>query len=190
MAGSARVTQIEALSAFRPELVKCIEELSEGLSAAVGQATRTRDWLERDRLPYWRTQVRTREEMVTRSRTRMISRSNETLGGEARVQVEDRLEFNNAKRGLEEAVRKADQAAKWLRHLDAALSEYRSAVSPLVEMTRTDLPKAVAALDAMHAALTAYAEPGKTSKPGSSDGAAEVQEAEPGETSERAGGES
>lgn len=161
MAGSARVTQIEALSAFRPELVKCLEELRAGLSAAVGQATRTRDWLERDRLPYWRGQVRVREELATRARTRMISRSNETLGGESRVQVEDKLEFNEAKRGVEEARRKAEDAGKWLRALDAALSEYRSAVGPLVEMTRTDLPKAIAALDAMHAALTAYAEPGK-----------------------------
>ena len=61
----AHVT-LDALRDFRIAMIKFIEIVSVSLADADGDVLRTANWLELEQIPYWTTQIRKREELVTR----------------------------------------------------------------------------------------------------------------------------
>jgi hypothetical protein len=174
MSERASVGSIEALAAFKPSVVKFAELAQAALSTAESSATRALDWIVRDRRPQLQREIRRLQEDITRSRTRMISRM-DPMQDNPTPKVDDRLEYEAAKRRLRDAEEKLEQTRYWARQLERAIEEYRGGVSQLGWFVRGELGRAVGALDQMGDALEAYRQLGErragTPAPPDADGA-------------------
>jgi hypothetical protein len=172
MAERASVGSVEALGAFKPAVVQFAELTQAALSAAESSATRTLDWLTRDRGPQLRRDIQRLQEELTRSRTRMISRMDATRDN-PQPKVDDKLAFEAAKRKLRGAEEKLEEVKRWARVLERAIEEYRGSVSQLGWFVRGELGVAVGALDQMGAILEEYTQVGRragaTTEPGGPD---------------------
>lgn len=159
MSERASVGSVEALRAFRPSVVRYAEETQAALSSAETSATRTLDWIVRERGPDLKRQIRRLQEEMTRSRTRMISRMDPSQDN-PQPKVDDRLELEAAKRRLREAEECLEQCKRWARELERALEQYRGAVSQLGWYVRGELGNAAGALEQMGDILESYAQVG------------------------------
>ena len=64
----ANVRSVDALRDFKNALIAYAEEARNALNGVDMDVRRTRDWLERDQLMYWQTQVKKRNEQVSQAR--------------------------------------------------------------------------------------------------------------------------
>lgn len=160
MAERASVGSVEALRAFKPSVVQFAELTQAALSSAETSATRTLDWLAHERGPGLRREIQRLQENMTRSRTRMISRM-DSMQDNPQPKVDDKLEFEAAKRRLRAAEEQLEQVKRWARQLERAIEEYRGSVSQFGWFVRGELGVAVGALDQMGAILEEYTQVGK-----------------------------
>ena len=68
MAQTANVRSIDAIKEFKIALITFAEEARVALSAAEMELNHTRNWLERDQLAYWKSQVKRCQEQVAKRR--------------------------------------------------------------------------------------------------------------------------
>lgn len=155
MGERARVTSVEALGAFRPALTTFAEEAGAAIMTADAAAQRALQWLRSDRLPFWKREIRKRQELVVRARSNLESKRPLHPDESASV-VEQQIALDKARRALAEAEHKLGETQRWTRALEAAVEEYRGAIQPLNWFVRADLAKAQGALERMSAALEAY----------------------------------
>lgn len=160
MAERANVGSVEALTAFKPSVIKFAEESQAAISATEVSARRTLDWLTRDRGPTLKREIRRLEEELVRARTRMITRT-DPLQGNPTPKVDDRLEFDAVRRRLRAAEDQLQHVRRWSRQLERAIEEYLGAVSQFGWFVRGELGKAVGALDQMGNILESYAQIGQ-----------------------------
>ncbi|HZW11110.1 MAG TPA: hypothetical protein VFF69_14505 [Phycisphaerales bacterium] len=160
MTERANVGSVEALRAFKPAVIKFAELTQAALSTSESSATRALDWVVRERRPQLQREIRRLQEEMTRSRTRMISRM-DPMQDNPSPKVDDRLDFEAAKRRLRDAEAKLEQTRVWARQLERAIEEYRGAVSQLGWFVRGELGRAVGALDQMGDALESYMQLGE-----------------------------
>lgn len=166
MADQARVTSIEAIEAFRPSLVKFIEECSAALLSAEADAGRTAMWLRGDMLPFWKKQVRIRQENLTRAKSQLTIRQHEK-DGESRATVDERKAVEKAQRRLAEAQEKYERTRAWARKLEKAQDDFRGAVGAYKSLLEQQMPRALAALDHSIASLDSYTKLKPKAAPGS-----------------------
>lgn len=176
MRDRAGVGSVEALRAFKPAVVQFAELSQAALSAAESSATRTLDWLTRERGPQLRREIQRLQEETTRSRTRMISRM-DMMRDNPQPKVDDKLELEAAKRRLRAAEQQLEEVRRWARQLERAIEQYRGAVSQFGWFVRGELGVAVGALDQMGSILDEYtqigARPGATAPARGPDSAEE-----------------
>lgn len=168
MSERASVGSVEALRAFKPSVVQFAELTQTALSAAESSATRTLDWLTRDRGPQLRREIQRLQEEMTRSRTRMITRM-DPMQDKPQPKVDDKLEFEAARRKLRAAEAQLEEVRRWARQLERAIEEYRGSVAQFGWFVRGELGVAVGALDQMGAILEEYTQIGQ--RPSATGGA-------------------
>ena len=172
MSERASVGSVEALAAFKPSVVKFAELTQAALSSTESSATRTLDWLTRERGPQLKREIQRLQEEITRARTRMISRM-DPMQDNPQPKVDDRLAVDAAKRRLRQAEEQVEQVRRWARQLERAVEEYRGSVAQLGWFVRGELGQAVGALDQMGDILESYTQIGKrptaTSRPDQPD---------------------
>lgn len=158
MARRARVQSIEALRTFRTALIKFAETVSSALDEADGDVRRTQDWLKPDRAGHWGREIRKRHETLTHARSALQRKKNmSTALGDAPSAVEEEIAYNHAKRRVEEAEAKLQAVRRWSQKLDREARNFQAPVRNLGITLQTDIPRALAALDHMIAALEQYA---------------------------------
>lgn len=155
VAEKAKVHSVEALRAFRPELVRFSETLLAALTAAEADASRVLQRLKSERLPYWKRQARLRREKVEEVR-REISLKAVIREGDGRATADDRKALDKAKRRLDAAERKLADTQRWIRALDKAHMKFMGDVQPLKSTASAELPRAIAELDRLASSLEAY----------------------------------
>ena len=74
MSQSANVRSVDAIKDFRVALTNFGEDARNALSAIEMEIRRTRDWLQRDQLMYWQTQLKRRNEQMSMARTELHRR--------------------------------------------------------------------------------------------------------------------
>ena len=178
MAERARVHAIEAVSGFRPALVQFVEECRSALVSAEADAGRTASRIRADRYPYWKKQIRVRQDELKRAKTELIMKQAMKDPDEARSTVEER----KARRRVAEAEEKTQTCTRWMRLLDKEQSKFRSEISSLKRVIDMDMPRAIAELDRMALALEEYTKLGKARPAAKSRGSSD------GGTSERSEG--
>ncbi|MBC8127040.1 MAG: hypothetical protein H8M99_07840, partial [Gloeobacteraceae cyanobacterium ES-bin-144] len=58
MSDQAKVSSIDALEAFRSDLIQYVEKARVALEDATGEVRRTQSWLDVDRKGYWSQQIK------------------------------------------------------------------------------------------------------------------------------------
>ncbi|RMH27097.1 MAG: hypothetical protein D6692_08180 [Planctomycetota bacterium] len=153
MAESARVTSIEALTEFRPALIRFGEEAQAALVSVGSNAAMLVETLRRERLPHWKREIRIRSEEAVRANTKLIQ---QTASESPRPSVDARKAYELAKRRVKEAEDKYEHTQRSIRALEKEIEQYRTAIQPMASIVRASVPKAVARIDRSVAALDAY----------------------------------
>ncbi|KAA0215172.1 MAG: hypothetical protein DYG94_09715 [Leptolyngbya sp. PLA3] len=155
MAGGARVTSIAALREFRPAIIKFVEEARAALIAAEADASRTIDWLRRDQAPFWKKEIRRRQDVIVQAKTDLFNKQR-TASGDPRSAVEERKALELAQRRLEDAETRAANTQHWIRQLEKEHMAYKGAAQMLSSQLVSLEDKALYDLDRMSAALEEY----------------------------------
>src|SRR5262249_20899149 len=108
MADSAKVLSVDALKQFRIALITFVEEARNALSGVDMELRRTRDWIERDQLSFWQTQVKRRHERMMNARTELFRRQISQQGSEAKSDTEQKEALREAQRKLRVAEEKVE----------------------------------------------------------------------------------
>ncbi len=152
----ANVRSVDALKDFKNALIAYAEEARNALSGVDMDVRRTRDWLERDQLMYWQTQVKKRNEQVSQARADLFRRQI-SQGNSGSVSDSDQKEtLRLAIQRLRQAEEKLEKVRRWGPVLQHAIAEYNSAARPLGDRLAGDLVASLALLDRMVASLDAY----------------------------------
>lgn len=181
MSSSANITNIQALVDLRPALIRFGENAQVALRSTGSDASKLLGWLERERLPHWKREVRIRSEVAVRANTELIQ---QTSGDQPRPSVDARKAYELAKRRVHEAEEKYQRTRYWIRAVEKEVVRYRAAVQPMAGLARAHMTEAVARVDSYIGALDAY-----TSLAAPSDTVADLGQPESDEAGSKAGEE-
>lgn len=154
MADHAHVSSIEAIEAFRAELLAFLSKTRPILEDACDEVTRTREWIETDRRVYWENQARRRGRALEDAQQALFSAKLSNLRD---VRTAEQLAVMKARRSLEEAHGKLRKIHKWTRDFDHKVMPLVKELEHLRSLLGADLPKAALHLAQVVKALDAYA---------------------------------
>src|SRR5580698_6006985 len=80
MAGQAQITSVEAIEAFRSQLVVYLAQMRPALEEIGGEVVRTRAWLEDDRKRYWTQEMRKRSRKLEDAKQELFTASLSKMG--------------------------------------------------------------------------------------------------------------
>src|ERR1700733_9686693 len=125
----AKIENIEVLSTFKIALVKFQEHANSALGDAESDVNRTIQWLESEQQMYWQTQIRRRQEEMTRAeealRQKKIFRDS---SGAIPSAVEEQKMVTKCRQKLEEAQHKLAAVKMWSKRLNKELTLYKGQV--------------------------------------------------------------
>lgn len=156
MAEKARVHAIDALTRFRPALVNFVDECRTALMSAESDSGRAISRIRSDRYPYWKKQIRVRQDELNRAKTELAMKQAMREPDEARSTVDERKAVEKARRRVAEAEEKTRTCQRWIRELEREQTKFQAQVSALRRVLDLDMPRAIAELDRMATALEGY----------------------------------
>jgi hypothetical protein len=155
MSPSARVTEIDALRAWKAALCVFTEAAEEALVAADMDIRRTADWLD-ERRRFWEDELRRREDGVTHAKAELTRKKLMPIIGKSPDTSEEEKQLRRAVARLEEAELKVKRTRKWAPIYQRAVEEYHGIARRLGAFLEMDMRRAAALLDRKIAALEAY----------------------------------
>jgi hypothetical protein len=152
------VESFEALRGLRAALCRFAEVVGAGLAEADAELQRARAWVNVEQDRYWKEEAKKRAELLAKAKIALVGKKFQTtpLGGRPSC-IEEEKELARATRRVEEAERKLASVHHWRRRFDEELFSYQGVASGLNQALTADIPRAIARLDNMLAALEAYA---------------------------------
>jgi hypothetical protein len=158
MAEIARIDSIAELRAFRIQLIKFADACNVALGDAEADMQRTLQWLERDQQSYWNNQLAKRAEIVARCKEAVrMKKLFKSPTGSQQSAVEEEKALRIAIRNYEEAEQKIIACKQWSKRLQKEVMMYKGGVTRFTSVLGGDIPRALAALDAMASSLEEYA---------------------------------
>src|SRR4051812_17175909 len=151
----ARVTSIDALGDFRAALDAFRADALDALTALDLEVRRSFDWLA-DQRKFWQKTVRECQDAVTRARSELSQKQMTHPGMRQPDTTQEEENLWLAKRRLQAAEEKLDATRRWEPKLQRAADEYAGPVRHLGNVVESDLPKAIALMKKLIAALEAY----------------------------------
>ena len=154
MAEQAHVSSIDAIEAFRAELLAYVSKTRPIVEDACDEVVRTREWIHRDRRVHWQNQVRRRGRVLEDAQQALFSAK---LSNLREVRTAEQMAVVKARRSLDEALEKLRRIKKWTREFDHKVQPLVKELEHLRTLLGTDLPKAALHLAQVIKALDAYA---------------------------------
>ena len=152
----ANVRSHDAIREFKLDLINFAEEARNALDAVEMEIHQVHNWLTRDQLSYWRTQIKRCQEAVAEARTELHRRKLSQMNSDAISDSDQREALKKAQRRLEEAEDKVVRIKKWIPILEHAVAEYHSQSQPLGDRLTGRLVASLNLLDRMLSALESY----------------------------------
>jgi exonuclease VII large subunit len=157
MPGAAKVISIDAverlgtaLRAFRAEAGSALDDLQMEIQRGL-------QWIHHDCKEYWSAEVRRAEERVNQCRLQLQqAMTYRRVADHQPTCIDEKRALAAAKRRLQVAREKLEAVRHWSRVIDRAVDEYRAGRAPLAAFLEGDLPRGLALLGRMSAALGAY----------------------------------
>jgi hypothetical protein len=156
MADSASVSSIDAIRAFREALCLFGDDCKAGLTSVDMELNRAQQWLMRERVLYWQTEWKRRNQDLSAARAELFRRKLSTVSGETPDISEKKELVRTAERRLQEAEVKMANVKRWVNQLQQAIARYHGRSRPLADKLESAVPHALTLLDNMTAALDAY----------------------------------
>lgn len=154
---SAKVDSIDAIKNFKIALIRFAETGMIALSAAEGEATRVQLWLQLDQPAYWKSQLRKRQEELTRANEAYRAKAmfKDSSGRTPDVSQELKA-VQTAKRRIEEAEWKIAAVKRHKLRLDKEIQNFKGGVQRLSADVTTEIPRAAERLERIFAKLDSY----------------------------------
>ncbi len=165
MADRARIHSIDALQRFRPSLVTFVEECTAALVSAEADAGRVVMRIRGERLPYWKKQIRVRQDELNRAKTELAMKQIMKEPDDARADADQRKLVEKARRRVAVAEEKYAKCQRWARQLEKEATNFRAQVGALKRVLEMEMPRAIAELDRMSLALEDYTKLGAGKRP-------------------------
>ncbi len=155
MADHANISSIDALEAFRADLIQYIEKARVALEDAEGEVRRTRAWVEGDRSGHWMRQLKHRSKLLEQAEAELY---NVNLTRPYESHAVQKMAVAKAKRALDEAEEKLRVIKKWRQTFDNRATPLLRQMDPMFHLVGQQLPMGVNALSEMVKSLQYYAE--------------------------------
>lgn len=150
----AKVTSVDALSAFRSSLILYMSAVGNSLDGVRDEVRRMRTWLQHDQKAYWQGKLKRLRKQLEQAESELFTSrlSAMTDHSAARQQAVTRL-----RRHVREAEEKAKQLKKWIQNYDNLVSPLLKKLEGMQHVISNDLPKGVAFLSQAERTLDDYA---------------------------------
>lgn len=162
MSDQARITSIDALEAFRADMIQYVEKARVALEDAEGEVRRTRSWLDVDRAGFWTAQFKQRTKLLEQAEAELY---NAALTRPKESHAFQKMAVMKARRNLEEAEEKLRLVKHWRQTFENRATPLLRRLDPMFFMVERHLPQGIHALGEAVKALQAYAEKGPVTKP-------------------------
>jgi hypothetical protein len=157
MQGPAYVNSIAAIQDFKNALVMYVAESNQGTSNLDTEIRRAYDWIAVDRAQFWRNEIRRANDAVVRAKDELHhARTFKRIDDYVPSCIDERKALERAQQRLKLAEEKAEAVKKWTRALQHELNEYAGRRAQFTAVLEVDLPKAMAGLERIMAALDDY----------------------------------
>ena len=155
MATNVHVTSVDALGAFRSELVVFRHTALQALDEASGEVSRTRQWIRNDQRFYWEGEIRRRQKKLDQALQDLLGARLSSLKDSTAAQQNA---VTKARRALREAEEKLRAVRYWERNYDLVVDPVAKQLGGLRTVLEHDLPKALAFLANAQQALDVYSD--------------------------------
>jgi len=162
MPEKANVRAVEAIEAFRANLILYLAKARPTLEEVSGDVLRTRSWVENDQRTLWERELRRRTRELEQTQQELFSAKLSNLRDESATEV---LAVRRAKRSLEEAEAKLRAVRHWSRDFENRVQPLVKQIEKLDTVLANDLPHGIATLAQILKTLDAYAEVAPPSAP-------------------------
>ncbi|MEW6250074.1 MAG: hypothetical protein AB1716_05465 [Planctomycetota bacterium] len=153
-----RVESIVALRRFRTALCRFAEAVGLALDEAEAELLRTDLWLKQEQPAHWKRQLALRTELHTRAKSELTRKKyQKTALGLRPSCVDEEKALVLAEQHLAEARAKQAALKAWSRTFERETYAYMAVSQDLRVAVQNGIPRGLAQLDAMVAALEAYA---------------------------------
>lgn len=156
MTTPARVRSVESLREGRTALARFVDEARGALNDIDGDAIKTLNWLQYDRITYWQRQVKVRTEAASQARIAFQRKKLISMKEEEQA-IEEWQALQKANRSLQVAEDKLEKTKHWIRLFEREHTLYRGQIHAMSDTLQRDIPHAMSRLDRMVASLEAYA---------------------------------
>ena len=156
MSRSANVLSTQALKDFKVVMANFSEEARNSLGGVDMELRRMRDWLERDQLGYWQSQVKKRNEDLMQARADLHRRQLSQQGSDAVSDADQKEALREAQKRLRIAEEKVALVKRLIPQLQHAIDEYHSHSQPLGDHLAGGFEKSMATMEKMIGSLESY----------------------------------
>jgi hypothetical protein len=157
MPGQAQITSVEAIQAFRSQLVVYLAQMRPALDEITNEVLRTRSWLEDDRKRHWVQEMRRLSRKLEDAKQELFTASLSQMGEATSFQ---QMAVQRAQREMHLVEDKLAVIKKWDRDLDNRTSPLVKQMEQLHGFLTVEMDRAVAYLDQALTALAAYQDAG------------------------------
>jgi len=151
----AKVTSLEAIEDFRAKLIIYRDKASRVLDEVSDAVTRTRLWLQDDRLTHWQHEIRRLTHVLEQRQQELFSAQ---LSGLLEASPVEQAAVQKARRALQEAEERLHVVRQWNRQYDHRVEPLARSAEKLRHTLSHDLGLAVVRLNEISRTLSAYAE--------------------------------
>jgi len=155
MPEQAQVTSVDAIEAFRANLIVFLSKAKPTLEEVTSDVLRTRQWLQHDQRNHWEQQMRLRSRELERAQAELFSARLSNLQEASAAQY---MAAHRAQRSVREAEDKQRLLKKWNRELENRTEPMVKLVDQLHGFLTSEMIHAVAFLAQAVKTLQAYAD--------------------------------
>jgi hypothetical protein len=171
----ANITSVEAIQAFRTNLLIYLGKARPALDEAGSEVMRVRLWLETERRPYWRKEFLNRSRRLEDAESALFSAKMSSFSEASAAQ---QASVQKARRAVAEAEDKLRSIKRWQRDYENRTDPLLKQLEKLGNVLAMEVPNAVAYLNEVIDTLQKYA---AMPAPAGDPAAAPPQELEPHE---------
>jgi hypothetical protein len=153
MPGQAQITSVEALEAFRADLMVYMSQMQPVIDEVGSEMMRIKFWLENEQRQNLESQTRKRQRRLEEAQAELFNARLSTLQESTILQT---MAVQKNQRALQETERKLGLLKKWDRELENLAGPLLKPVDQLRGFLTTEMGKAVAYLNQVIQALEAY----------------------------------
>ena len=155
---AAQITSIDAVRRFKLALEEFQSEGREAVTQLLLEMRRAVDWIEHDRARYWPREMQRASDALLQARNDLERCEMSLRTDDKRSCYEQKMAVDRAKRRLRLTEDKVRAVRRWRLAVQREADDFQGRLAKLASGLDMDLPRALAALERMAAALDRYTE--------------------------------